>query len=110
MATSCVLTVKRKSGKQGVNTMFDRSNDPGKVKVMRYIEWYLGLYGKSPAIRAICRGTALTSTDTVHGILKQLAAEGYITLNPKQGRGGNSGIMLTNKRFFEHVETTKKDD
>lgn len=91
---------------------WDQTDELGKTKVMRYIEWYLGMYGgKSPAIRAICNATGLTSTETVQAILKELDEEGFIRYNPKykvRKEERTTGITLTHKRYFEHVETTPR--
>ena len=74
-----------------------------KTMIMRYIEWYLGMYGgKSPSIRRISQATGITSIAAVQESIKALEREGYITTNPVYGKRNVSlNIRLTAKRMFQ---------
>lgn len=73
-----------------------------KDKLMRYIEWYLGMYsGKSPTQRAITGATGIYAKEQ-RDALEALVKDGFLTWQPKKGRyGSTTGIGLTAKRYFQ---------
>jgi SOS-response transcriptional repressor LexA len=83
-----------------MNPSFTEMGKKTSKEVMRYIEWYLGMYrGKSPTIRTMASALGFTSYDPIQTALKRLERDGYITLNPTRGRYGTLNIKLTAKRY-----------
>lgn len=61
--------------------MSDRSDE-----IYRYIVDHLREYGYPPTVREVCAKLDIRSTSTVHRYLKELEAEGRITMGENQNR------------------------
>ena len=55
-------------------------------EIYRYLARHIRDYGYPPTVREICAELSIPSTSTVHHYLKQLVAEGRITMGEKQNR------------------------
>ena len=53
-----------------------------QTKVLEYVKGFIEKKHYPPTVRDICTGTGIKSTSTVHGALRFLAANGYITYAP----------------------------
>ena len=69
-------------------------------RIFAYISEHISVFGYPPTVREICAELDIRSTSTVHRYLKELEAEGRITMGENQNRA------ITVNHFSERPEGT----
>lgn len=83
-------------------------------EVLQYIQKFQSDKGYSPSIREICDGMNISSSSTVHGIIKRLAQNGYLEHKEKAPRSlslvGDSEEVALLKSRIEELEAQRRPD